>query len=232
MTRALALIFLLLVAGCARVSVYQPPGGAEQPGEAEPRLRYEAEPGRDAATVERLRAEPPPAVPGLAEGGDPLGDRNRLAAQGLTQIGSFRFPATDADTARQLALAGARDVGAEQVLLYAPRAPGEEWRANCFVRFQLLFGATFRDLGPDERERIGTRGGVAIGTVIAATPAARANLRPGDVVLVLDGEPVAGRAQFGALLRQHAGRDVTLVLLRNGESLDRVVRLGALPPER
>ncbi|MBN8727892.1 MAG: PDZ domain-containing protein [Xanthomonadales bacterium] len=233
MVRACVILLLVLAcAACARVSVYQPPAGPGESMPGEPAVKYEAEPGRDAASVARLRAQAPPATPMLAEGGDPLADRNRLAAQGLTRIGGLRFHAADADEARQLALAGAREVGAEEVLLYAPRNGDGEWLAACFVRFQLLFGATFRDLGSDEHERIGTRGGVVIGKVIAATPAARANLLPGDVVLVLNGEPVAGRAAFGALLRQHAGRDVTLVILRNDESLHRVVRLGALPPER
>jgi len=229
----LAFTLLLLViacASCARVSVSLP--ALEEPAPPEPAVAYEAEPGRDAASVARLRAQAPPEVPMLTEGGDPLVDRNRLATRGLTRIGGLRFHAASTDEARELALAGARDVGADEVLLYAPQEDGAPWLAACFVRFQLLFGATFRDLGSDEHERIGTRGGVAIGQVIAATPAARANLLPGDVVLAMEGEPVAGRAAFGALLRQHAGHDVTLVIFRNGESIDRVVRLGALPAER
>ncbi|NCT67990.1 MAG: PDZ domain-containing protein [Rhodanobacteraceae bacterium] len=225
-----AAVALLLLGGCATLPPPTPPG-APPAAPSIPGVRYEAEPGRDAATIAALRAAPPPAQPELAPGTTPLGDHNRLAAQGYVRIGRALLHGSEAE-ARADALRQSQQVGADRVALYAPgtdpAAPREDWLAIYYVRFQLPFGATFRDLRADERATLGAAGGVQIGSVIGGTPAARANLRPGDFVLALDGQPVADRAAFQALLKRHAGHGVTLTIVRNGETLQRVVRLGVM----
>ena len=150
-------------------------------------------------------------------------------------IGTAWFAATDAH-ARDDALRQGQAVGADKVLLYTPApvadaASGSEWIATYYVHFQLPFGATFRDLRAAERSALHTRGGVAIGTVIGNTPASRANLRTGDVVLKLDSEPVTDRSRFTRLLKRNAGRRVTLTLVRNGVTLKREIRLGLVPDD-
>jgi S1-C subfamily serine protease len=97
------------------------------------------------------------------------------------------------------------------------------------VRFKLPFGATFRDLRPAEMSEIGTGGGVAIGTIVGDSPASRANLLTGDIVLKCDGKPIVDRADFQNTLREKAGHPVTLTIVRNGETLQRLVRLGMMP---
>ena len=229
MTHRLALLSLLLFAGCsiAPRAPEQAPGGFPPPP---PGARFEAEPGRDATTIAAMRAAPAPTQPPLEPGRNRAGDRNRLAAQGYVPIGTGWFPGSEAQ-AREDALRQGRNVGADRILLYPPAGDattGAEWIAAYYVRFQLPFGATFRDLHAAERDSLGGVGGVQIGSVIGGTPASRANLRPGDFVLKFDGKPVADRAAFQALLKQHAGRSVTLTIVRNGETLQRAVRLGAM----
>lgn len=228
MTHRFALLSLLLFAGCAVAprAPEQAPGGFPPPP---PGARFEAEPGRDAATIAAMRAAPASSQPPLETGRNRAGDRNRLAEQGYVPIGTGWFPGSEAQ-AREDAQRQGRNVGADRILLYPPAGDataGAEWVAAYYVRFQLPFGATFRDLRADERASLGA-GGVQIGSVIGGTPAARANLRPGDFVLKLDGQPVADRAAFQALLKRHAGRTVTLTLVRNGETLQRAVRLGVM----
>lgn len=227
MKRLATLVFLSLLGACASA----PRGGIEPPA---PPSRYTPEPGRDAATVAEMRAAPAPAVPDLAAGRNPGGDHRALAAQGFVRIGSAHFAGPEA-AARDEAIREGREVGAERVLLYPPRAdaaapagPGD-WAAAYYVRFQLPFGATFRDLRAQERAALASTGGVAIGSVIGGTPASRANLISGDLVLALDGQPFADRSAFQALLKRHAGHAVTLTIVRNGERLKRMVRLGAMP---
>src|SRR5690606_8881693 len=99
------------------------------------------------------------------------------------------------------------DVQADAVRLYAPDGTLDRWTATFHVRFQLPFGAAFRDLREAERNRL-PQGGVRLGTITGNTPASRANLLDGDYVVRLDGEPVAGRTRFQALLREHQGRQV------------------------
>jgi hypothetical protein len=227
MIRLVVLACLLALAGCAAL----PPGAPSSTPTSPARVdRYDAVPGRDAAMLARLRAAPAPAEPAITEGSDPRGDRNQLATQGFALIGTGHFP-RDAVAARAAARLKGKEVGAERVLLYPPAAAddaGGEWVAAYYVKLRLAFGATFRNLHSAERERLG-QGGVAIGKVLPNTPASLANIRPGDVVLALDGEPVGDRASFQRLLERAIGRRAVLTLVRNGERLQRTVRLGGAP---
>jgi hypothetical protein len=230
MTRRLTLLAALLLAGCATTSSTITEGPA-QPGSAtEPATatsRYEVEAGRDAALVAEMRAAPAPQMPEMQAGQNRAGDRDRLAAQGQVRIGSGYFPHAQTQ-ANEEALQKGRQVGAERTMLYAPVAAASAWIADYYVRFKLPFGATFRDLRAQERTTLGTTGGVAIGSVVGGTPASRANLIAGDFVLALDGKPIMNRADFQDQLKRNAGRSVTLSIVRNGETLSRVVRLGLL----
>ena len=228
MQRFAVFALLLVLAGCASA----PRSVSEAPA---PTNRYQAESGRDAAMVARMRAAPAPAMPELAPGKNPSGDHSRLIAQGFVLIGSARFPAPET-AARNDAIQQGRSVGADRIVLYAPAteaaAPGAaiggEWTATYYVRFQLPFGATFRNLRPEESAKLGSDGGVAIGSVVGGTPAARANLLTGDFVLKINGHAFANRTAFQNQLKANTGRAVTLTIVRNGETLQRVVRLGAM----
>lgn len=226
MHRPLALpcfLFLLLLAGCAVAPRSgTEPAGVVPPARTEP--SYEAAPGRDAATVAQMRASAAPAAPILE-----TGEESRLLAQGYVRIGTGRYPMDEAP-ARDAALRQGQQVGAERVLLHVARADQPQaWIADFYVRFKLPFGAAFRDTNAQERRQLGRDGGVQIGSVISGTPASRANLLAGDFVLELDGKPIADRAAFQGMLRNSTGRTVTLTVVRNGETLKRMVRLGAMP---
>jgi hypothetical protein len=242
MNRRLAPIALLLLAGCASQPPYTPAevppsGSSPEVIESSPaRISYEETPGRDAATVARMRAAPAPA--GARIDADDGGGDNRLSAQGYVRIGRSRMPVEligrdrEAD-ARAEALHQAGAIGAERVLLAPPRGVEDAaWIADYYVRFKLSFGATFRDLRAQERSTLAVDGGIAIGTVIGGTPASRANLIPGDYVLAVDGKAVADRADFQDRLKRSTGRAVTLTVVRNGETLQRVVRLDAMADDR
>jgi len=225
-SRLCAFALLVLLAGCASVTrtPYEPAPNAPAPGSP-----YVPEPGRDAATIAAMRASPAPAMPELSSGRNPSGDQSGLAAQGFVRIGTARYRLDEA-AAKDEALREGQRAGADRILLYAPApaaTPGD-WLAVYFVRFKLPFGATFRDLQPAERATLGS-GGVQIGAVVGGTPASRANLIAGDYVTAVDGKPVADRADFQERLKRSAGRTVTLTVIRNGESVQRAVRLGALP---
>ncbi len=237
MNRLFVTVALLLLAGCATLP-QQPtpgtPGAPNEPGTANapdtPASRYEMEAGRDAKTIAELRAAPAPAIPDLQPGRNLAGDHDRLAAQGYVRIGSGYFSLAE-NEARDAAVHKGEEVGAERILLYPPQAnavAANEWVAAYYVRFKLAFGATFRDLRADERATLGVTGGVAIGSVVGGTPASRANLIAGDVVLEVDKQPIADRAAFQNLLKRGAGRSVTLTIVRNGEKLKRVVRMGSM----
>ncbi len=230
-------VLLTLVTGCVTQSVL-----VESPGEptrVDPESvidpHFEAVPGRGPEVIAALRAEPAPVRPQIVLGKNLLGDREALGALGFVHVGSSRF-AVDDPRAEEDAAAFAARFGVERMLVY-PRHPadggdGEEFLAVYYVRFKLLFGATFRNLTPAERDTAGSDGGVRIGSVVGATPASDANLMAGDLVLRFNGRPFADRVEFQDLLRNEAGKAVTLTIRRNGIDIERVVRLGAMPQDR
>jgi S1-C subfamily serine protease len=77
---------------------------------------------------------------------------------------------------------------------------------------------------------IGVDQGVLAYQVPADTPAARAGLRNGDVIVQLDDVEIASVEDlFSALRRKRPGEEITVKFVRGGERLTRRVRLGNLP---
>jgi membrane-associated protease RseP (regulator of RpoE activity) len=128
-----------------------------------------------------------------------------------------------------------QEIGADRMLLYTLDVPAESEPAAdgflvaYYVRFKLLFGATFRNLTASERQNQGVEGGVRIGSVVGDTPASQANLMTGDFVLAFNGKPIADRGAFQQLLLEAAGKPVSLKVSRDGRRMDRIVRLGVKP---
>jgi hypothetical protein len=185
--------------------------------------------------IDALRAEPAPAHPQVVEGRNERGDQRELASKGFVRIGNGRYAFDDEQSVADAIELG-RSIGSDQVMLYrnfrADDGPDsrEQFLAVYYVRFKLLFGATFRNPSAQEHAALRFEGGVQIGSVIGGTPASQANLLSGDFVVELDGDAIADRKQFQELLGNKAGKSVTLKIIRNQERMDRVVRLGAMPP--
>jgi serine protease Do len=80
-------------------------------------------------------------------------------------------------------------------------------------------GVTIRDVTTDDADRakLTAATGVVIETVHDGTPASRAGLRGGDIVLEFDGERVRSVQQFTRLVQESApGRSVNAVVMRDG----------------
>jgi hypothetical protein len=230
-------LLLTLLAGCS-----SSPTRVERPIDVPEEVPLVTEDAHFEATIERgpdyidaLRAEPAPAQPVVVEGRNERGDQRELASKGFVRIGNGRYGSDDEQSLADAIELG-RSVGADQVLLYrkyrVDDAPDtrEQLLAVYYVRFKLLFGATFRNPSAQEHAALQFEGGVQIGSVIGGTPASQANLLSGDFVIALDGDAIADRKQFQELLGNKAGESVTLKVIRNQQRMDRVVRLGAMPP--
>ncbi|HMV65963.1 MAG TPA: redoxin family protein [Myxococcota bacterium] len=75
-------------------------------------------------------------------------------------------------------------------------------------------------------------GGVRINSVDADTPASRAGLRAGDLVVEIDGSPVALRGEMQqAILRRAVGEQVALVVVRGSDRVALRVDLAVRPVE-
>ncbi|GGL34076.1 trypsin-like peptidase domain-containing protein [Phycicoccus endophyticus] len=73
-----------------------------------------------------------------------------------------------------------------------------------------------------------TRAGAEIAQVESGTPAEKAGLQKGDVIIALDGDPVdSAESLVGYVREQSVGSTVTLTVLRDGESIEVKATLAA-----
>ncbi len=91
-------------------------------------------------------------------------------------------------------------------------------------------GVVVQDLTPDLAEALGIAadGGAVISQVHPGSPAARAGLQPGDVVVAVDGRRVRSAADLrNRIGLAERGTTVTLTVVRDGERLELPVTIGA-----
>ncbi|ALV07422.1 Do family serine endopeptidase [Roseateles depolymerans] len=88
---------------------------------------------------------------------------------------------------------------------------------------QGKLGLALRPLQAEERRQLGIREGLLIEEV--SGPAARAQVRPGDVLLAVNGTPVQSVDQVRNLL-QNAEKSVALLVQRGGDKIFVPVRIG------
>ena len=67
-----------------------------------------------------------------------------------------------------------------------------------------------------------------IPTVNPAEPADRAGIKPGDVVLAVNNEPITFRSQLRDAIVKHPGQEIAITVLRNGQRLE----IQAVPEKR
>jgi C-terminal processing protease CtpA/Prc len=212
-------LVLLMLAGCGRV-VRE--GGTNAPEAS----RFVAEASLDAARIAALRAAPP-AETQFLPGKQLDADEDRLGAKGYVRVGIGYYRDVHAEVPAD-AQEQASELGADQALIYTPEAADGETRVAFFVRMALPFGATFRDLNDAESHAVGGNG-VQLGSIVGGSPASRANLQAGDIVLKVNEKNVVGKKEFQQLLSSRAGQRVTLLVWRDGRTESRMVRLGVPP---
>lgn len=78
-------------------------------------------------------------------------------------------------------------------------------------------GFSLERVGPRMRRYLGTPNGVLILETLEDSPAERAGLRAGDVVLELDGNTMLTPGQVSLAVSLHRGAPVDLVVFREGE---------------
>jgi len=86
-------------------------------------------------------------------------------------------------------------------------------------------GLALRPLQPEERRQLGTRDGLLIQEVGDGSAAARAGVRPGDVLLAVNGTPVQSIDQVRNAVKG-AEKSVALLVQRGGDKIFVPVRIG------
>jgi serine protease Do len=106
------------------------------------------------------------------------------------------------------------------VMLGSTTASAQNARDRVAPLIQLLssdsqIGISIRDVEPDKPE------GVLVTRVFAGSPAEKAGVKEGDVVVEFDGERVRSASQLTRLIRETpAGRTVNMVVLRDGKRVE------------
>jgi S1-C subfamily serine protease len=75
------------------------------------------------------------------------------------------------------------------------------------------------DVTPENAQDVGASeaGGVVVLEMLRGSPADRAGLQPGDIVIAVDGRPVAEATHFrNELAAAKVGEDLRLTVVRNG----------------
>lgn len=99
----------------------------------------------------------------------------------------------------------------------------------------VWLGLRLQELTRELREGLGVRatGGALVSHVFPDSPAARAGIERGDVVVALDGTRIQRRRNYFELLRGlTAGHEALLVVEREGETHEHRLRAEAFPEER
>ena len=94
---------------------------------------------------------------------------------------------------------------------------------------QGYLGVRLQELTPSMAKalQLGDRAGVLVNEVVADSPAEKAGLLDGDVILEVDGKSVSGHAALTGAVRQlEPGRKARLLVLRDGKQKDFDVEIG------
>jgi serine protease DegS len=101
---------------------------------------------------------------------------------------------------------------------------GQVVRGWIGVETQPLTDALARSFG------VNKKAGVLISGVYRKGPAAEADIFPGDILTHMNGQKVAdGRAAMNQVADLEPGTKISVSLLRDGQSLDRIIRIGQRP---
>lgn len=96
-------------------------------------------------------------------------------------------------------------------------------------------GTGVQELTPELAEsfRLGDTQGVLITEVIRNSPAEQAGIRPGDILVSIDGTPITDwNAMLETVANLPPGKVVTVVLMRNGAESSAQVKIGKRPAPR
>jgi S1-C subfamily serine protease len=90
-----------------------------------------------------------------------------------------------------------------------------------FRRAYLGIGGQERPLPPRIAKEVGRARGVEVSEVVDDAPAALAGLRPGDVIVAVDGAPLDGMSQLQrVMVTERIGSTVTFTVARHERLLD------------
>ncbi|GAB6066193.1 DegQ family serine endoprotease [Aquifex pyrophilus] len=93
-------------------------------------------------------------------------------------------------------------------------------------------GVVIQDITPDMVEALGVREGVIVSQVVKGSPAEKAGLKVGDVIVAVNGKKIrdARDLQF-TIMKIRPGTEITITVIRNGKKINLKAVVGEFPEE-
>ncbi|MDT4853332.1 Serine endoprotease DegS [compost metagenome] len=94
-------------------------------------------------------------------------------------------------------------------------------------------GIEVQPLTQELAESFGLEGrpGIVVAGIYRDSPAQRATLQPGDIILSIDGEPAGdGRRSMNQVARTRPSEKISILVMRNGKELELTAEVGVRPP--
>jgi membrane-associated protease RseP (regulator of RpoE activity) len=168
--------------------------------------------GRDSV---RVRGMPGDSLSVLRFGENfPEGTRLQLF-RGQAGLDSLRASALEATAARRAW------ISADSM---AAMRPAEIFRSGMSVGMRAVAGAELSELNPDLAGYFGVADGVLVLNAPDGTPAARAGLRAGDVIVQVNRTAVTSIGEVRRAMDAAAGATVEIRVLRRGQPIDVTIR--------
>lgn len=101
-----------------------------------------------------------------------------------------------------------------------------DYRAIYFAKGRFRIGAFVRSLNDLERQLLQTNQGVVVVTIVNDSPAYRADVLPGDMIIAMDGEKVPNHEAFTRMANERKGRMINLSLVRQGRAIEKILQAG------
>ena len=102
-----------------------------------------------------------------------------------------------------------------------------DYGAIYFVKGRFQIGAFVRNLNDLERQLLQTNQGVVVLTIVDDSPAYKADVLPGDMIIAMDGERVSNQEGFTRMASARTGRSIKLSLIRQGRSIEKNLQAGS-----
>jgi serine protease Do len=94
-------------------------------------------------------------------------------------------------------------------------------------------GVVIQGLTPSIAEALNLNHGVIVMKVLPGSPAEKAGLQPGDIILAVNGKPVESITQLQfEIMKTTPGKEVKLTILRNNKTINLTVKVGKYPSKQ
>ena len=101
-----------------------------------------------------------------------------------------------------------------------------DYGAVYFVKGRFRIGAFVRNLNDLERQLLQTNQGVVITTIVDDSPAFKADVLPGDMIVSINGERVSNEEGFARMSSARRGQTIKLSLIRQGRAIEKSLTVG------